>query len=109
MPPARERTELGLPLAQDHCPGEQQRPDFGGLQQLELAELIPEMPVTVIGPAYFGPGRTGCDSYDPFQVAVLVERDEVRVVSDDKVLAGAADSARKAALHGGLEVHGWLV
>src|SRR5260370_19787651 len=70
---------------------------------------MPESEVAVVGPAYFGPGCTGRHSYDSFQVAVFVERDEVRAVGDDKILARTADSAGEPALHGGLEVHGWLV
>ena len=67
------------------------------------------MQVTVVGLAYLGPGWAGRHSYDPFEVALFVKGDEVRVVGDDEVLAWSADLAAETALYGGLQVHGWLI
>jgi hypothetical protein len=43
------------------------------------------------------------------EVVVLVERDEVRVVGNDEILARAPNLACEAPLHGGFQVHGWFV
>src|SRR5690242_19842983 len=61
------------------------------------------------GLADMGTGRARCQPDDPLEVVRLVERDEVRAVGYDEVLAGAAYLADQPALDCRLQVHRRLV